>query len=184
MLEYCNYCESFVELTEGKCCSCGQQLASHSNDTHKYYLPEPCEVPTEEVEQLWERARRFMGVGNLNAAGRLCNKILGICPGHNSAKTLYNEIQSRSQRAREFYDSIQDGLNRQPLGQLSTLLSEAVEIYPDHPDGHLVQTQLLSATTEYKDVIQEGIKAIVSVQADFAKLPADFINDGAGTPSR
>jgi hypothetical protein len=24
----------------------------------------------------------------------------------------------------------------------------------------------------------------VSVQADFAKLPADFINDGAGTPSR
>ena len=24
----------------------------------------------------------------------------------------------------------------------------------------------------------------VSVQADFAKLPADFINDGAGIPSR
>ena len=31
---------------------------------------------------------------------------------------------------------------------------------------------------------EEHTIKMVSVQADFAKLPAGFINDGAGTPSR
>jgi hypothetical protein len=36
----------------------------------------------------------------------------------------------------------------------------------------------------FQRFINASNRLLVSVQADFAKLPADFINDGAGTPSR
>ena len=46
------------------------------------------------------------------------------------------------------------------MDQLLTLLDEAIQVYPDHPDGHLVQTQLKSLTSEYKNSMHEGRQAI------------------------
>ena len=160
MLKYCVNCESVVEVTAGKCCNCGQQLTSDNNsNNNKYYLLEPC-GPNEQIKPLWEQACQFMAKNNLNAASKLCAQIMGICPSHNDAKNMQEEIQSRSKRAGQFYETIKNGIGNQSLNQLTSLLNEAVRIYPNHVDGHLVQMQLLSVTTEYKSAMQEGIEAV------------------------
>lgn len=161
MLKYCIHCQSVVEVTKGKCCNCRHQLTSDNNnndENNKYYLPEPCDVPAEQVKQLWEQACQFMTVHNLNAAGRLCGKILSICPGHDDAKSVQEEIQSRSRRAGQFYETIKNGIGNQSLDQLISLLEEVTRIYPEHVDSHLVQVQLMSATAEYRNAMLEGTK--------------------------
>jgi hypothetical protein len=46
------------------------------------------------------------------------------------------------------------------LEELLALLFEAVRIYPNHPDGRLVQTQLLSWTGQYNQVMRAAAAAI------------------------
>ena len=162
MLKYCVHCKSVAEVTEGKCCNCGQQLTSDNNNNNKnnkYYLPEPCDVPTEQVKQLWEQTCRFMAERNLNAAGELCGQILDICPDHSDAKIVQEQIQTKFRLAGQFYETIKNGIGNQSIDQLISLLKEAIGIYPEHVDGHLVQVRLMSVTTEYKNAMQEGIKA-------------------------
>ena len=101
-----------------------------------------------------------MDMHNLNEAGKLCDRILSISPEHGQARTMGDAIKSRFGQARQFYETIKNGIGSQSLERLSTLLGEAVEIYPDHPDGRLVQTQLLSITREYKNAMREGAQAV------------------------
>jgi len=56
----------------------------------------------------------------------------------------------------------------QPLDGLSALLVQATETYPDHPDGPLVQTQLLTIAEQYKAVVREGTAAIAQGRFDGA----------------
>lgn len=159
MFKYCIHCQSVVEVTKGKCCGCGQQLISDNDNNSKYYLPEPCDVRAEQVKQLWEQACKFMTLRNLNAADRLCGKILCIFPDHDDAKHMQEEIQSRFRRAGQFYEAIKNGIGNQSLDNLTSLLKEVTTIYPEHVDSHLVQVQLMSATAEYKNAMLEGNKA-------------------------
>jgi hypothetical protein len=46
------------------------------------------------------------------------------------------------------------------MDELAVLLAEAVNIYPDHPDGQLVQSQLLSITRQYEKTMYEGVQAV------------------------
>jgi hypothetical protein len=44
---------------------------------------------------------------------------------------------------------------------------------------------LVKSCLEFCTLLNSAVKGdFVSVQADFAKLPAVFINDGTGTPSK
>lgn len=113
----------------------------------------------EHIEGLWERACHFVHVGDLSTAGKLCRQILNLCPGHEDAKSMLEEIEKRYQQDQQFYRTIEKDIGYQSLDQLSALLTEAVEIYPGHPDGHLVQTQLVAITREYKDVMDKGMDA-------------------------
>lgn len=115
---------------------------------------------TEPVQELWDKACQFMEEGNLNEAGKLCDRILNIFPEYGQARDMRGEIDSRFGQAKQFYETIKNGIGSQSLSQLSTLLIEAVRIYPDHPEGHLVQMQLLSISGEYKDAMHKGIEAI------------------------
>jgi serine/threonine-protein kinase len=117
---------------------------------------------SEQVRELWEQACQLVETGNLNGVGRLCNQILGISPEHDDAKCMIEEIQNRYQKAQQFYKTIERGIGCRSLDELSALLWEAVGVYPNHPDGHLVQTQLLSVARQYRNAMCEGITAIGS----------------------
>jgi serine/threonine protein kinase len=111
--------------------------------------------PTGEADELWEEACEFMESNNLDEAGRLCDRILDTFGEHNQARAMRHQIDSRYAQAGQIYETIRNGLGNQTFAQLSTLLVEAVGIYPDHPDGILVQTQLLSV----RDTVDNGIEA-------------------------
>jgi serine/threonine protein kinase len=112
------------------------------------------------IPELWEKTCEFMEKGSLNEAGKLCDRILDIVPGFGQARNMRVEIDNRFDRAKDFYETIRQGIGNQSLDQLSTLVAEAVAIYPAHPDGHLIQTQLVSMAGEYKDAMHKGIKAM------------------------
>jgi hypothetical protein len=162
MLKYCINCKSVVELNEDRCCKCGQQISFDNNNSrnNKFYLPEPYDVIVGQIGHLWKQACEFMTTNNLNGAGEMCCRILGISPDHEDARNMQDEIERRSRQVNDFYDTINKGIGNQSLSHLISLLKEATRIYPDHVDGHLVQIKLLSVTTEYKNVMFEGIKAI------------------------
>jgi len=114
----------------------------------------------EQIERLWRQACQFVAEWDLMTADRLCVQILNICSDNIDARSMHEDIQNRDKKARGFYNTIKSGISYKPLKQLMSLLAEAIEIYPNHTDGHLVQVQLLSIATEYRDVIQDGIEAV------------------------
>jgi len=124
----------------------------------------------EQIDELWRQARSLLGIGNLNDAGKLCTQILSISGQHNNAKCMLEKIQDRFQQAQQFYGTIERGIGRKPLDELAVLLAEAVNIYPDHPDGKLVQAQLLSITRQYEKSMHKGVQAVAEGHWQVAQI--------------
>jgi len=100
-----------------------------------------------------------MDENDLNEAGRLCDRVLSIFPEYNQARGMRDEIDSKFQQAKQFYETIKNGIGNQSFSQLLTLLDEAIQFFPDHPDGHLVQTQLQAVAGEFKNAMDKGDEA-------------------------
>jgi len=83
---------------------------------------------------------------------------------------MHEDIQDRYKKAGEFNKIIRASIGYQSLDQLISLMNEAVAIYPEHPDSHLVQVQLSEAVKEYEDVIQKGIEAVGKAQLRTAQI--------------
>ena len=134
--------------------------------------PQPSDIDTEQsneaFQEMWDKACQFMDKNDLNEAGRLCDRVLSICPEFDEARVMRDKIDNRHRQANQFYETIKKGYetiingtgNHQSLAQLTTLLNEAVRIYPAHPDGHLIQSQLESLIDEYKGARNKGITAV------------------------
>lgn len=134
--------------------------------------PQPSDVgaeqSTEAVQEIWDKACQSMDENDLNEAGRLCDRILSICPEYDEARVMRDRIDNRYRQAKQFYETANKGYeaiingtgNHQSLVQLATLLNEAVRIYPAHPDGQLIQSQLESLVVEYKDARNKGFTAL------------------------
>ena len=114
----------------------------------------------QQILPIWERACQSVEKGDLARAARCCKQILSVSPEHDDAKCMLDDIQGRYERAQRSYQMIERSIGYQPLDGLSALLAHATEMYPDHPDGHLVQTQLLTIAEQYRAVISEGIVGI------------------------
>jgi len=128
----------------------------------------------EKIDDLWQQVCRLVNTNDLNRAGKLCRQILSISSGHDNAKCMLEEIQDKFKQASQFYRTIENGIGRKSLDELLVLLAEAVQIYPDHPDGRLVQAQLLSITRQYEKAMYEGVQAVAEkhwqmAQASFRK---------------
>ena len=123
----------------------------------------------EQINELWRKARDLMGNGKLNDAGTLCRQILSISSEHNNAKRMLDKIQDRFQQAQQFYGTIERDIGRESLDELLVLLAEAVQIYPDHPDGRLVQAQLLSMTRQYEKAMYKGVRAVAEGHCEVAQ---------------
>lgn len=118
------------------------------------------ETVDEQVLPIWEHACQSVEQGDLAVAARCCDRILRIAPEHSDAKYMLDDIQGRYEQARRSYQAIERNIGYQTLDGLSVLLAQAVETYPNHPEGSVVQTQLLTIAEQYRDVISEGIVAI------------------------
>jgi serine/threonine protein kinase len=120
----------------------------------------PDSQQAQETERLWRHACDLVESGDLNSAGRVCTEILSRFPEYSDAKDLLQGIQERFEQARQFYVTIRKGIGCQPFARLVALLVAAVEIYPDHPEGLLVQTELASVIQENNLVIRDAVSAL------------------------
>jgi hypothetical protein len=130
----------------------------------------PKQETVEQIEQLWLRACESVNKGDLSAAERLCGQVLSLHPDHIEATNMREDIHDRYRKAEEFNRIIKAGIGHQPLGQLISIMNEAVATYPGHPDAHLVQVLLLEAAREYEDVMQKALEAVGNAQLRTAQI--------------
>ena len=95
---------------------------------------------------------------------------------------MRDNIQQRYQQAQEFYRTIERGIGYQSLEHLIVLTKEVITVYPDHPDGVLVQTQLESQAKQYKAAMAAGVCAVAGGRWQAAYMEferARQVNPGA-----
>jgi len=123
---------------------------------------------SEEMVVIWESAVLCMDEGNFDRAQSLCRTILEACPENHDANEMLAEIQTRYEQAEKFYKTIERDIDSQGLSELVDLMMEAVEIYPEHPSGRLVQVQLAAKVDRFAKSKKEGIEAASNGQFEMA----------------
>lgn len=109
------------------------------------------------AEAAWDSACEYAQCGRFGDALRLCGRALGLDPDHADAQHLQESIQQRFDEAGELYAAIERGATDQPLEGLTDLLSEAVELYPNHPAGRLTQVRLTMRARQYRSAMEEAL---------------------------
>ena len=161
-----------IDELEGRGRTCADEPVQESAESQRL----------RQVDDLWEKSRRCYEDRDFGESGRLCSQILALCGQHEDAKRMLDDLQGRFQQGQRFYQTIERGIGYKSMEELMALLVEAVDIYPNHPDGKLVQTQLLTLARQYDHVMYMG-KAALSrghwelAQANFDK--ARQINPGS-----
>ena len=110
------------------------------------------------ISQLWDETLAKIHEPDFDAAILICRRIVGLDPNYAKALAALRELESRFEKARQFYAAIQNGMDTESLDHLVELLVEAVNIYPKHPDGHLVQMQLASRSRQFTEKMERRIE--------------------------
>jgi serine/threonine protein kinase len=93
-------------------------------------------------------------------ASEFIDQVLEAEPENIRAKSLRENINLRFDQAGQLYDKIAGNLDGGDLRELSTLLQEAMIIYPDHPSGRPVQAKLAEKCRQYRRAMEEGLEAM------------------------
>ena len=114
----------------------------------------------QEVKNLWQEASTFFSKGNFNDSLQLTEKVLSLEPENIPAQRLREELRARFEQAERFYLTISQQFQEGDLNELTSLLYEAVSLYPDHPSGRLVQAKLAVRVAEYLEMMEQSILAL------------------------
>ena len=132
-----------------------------ARDNSGFSAHEPDDVPTEADQQhdsIWNRAYSYYVRGDFNQASALIDELLAMTPQHAEARTLKNELNERYLKAQQIYDEIRNNTEND-LDESIALLKEAVDIYPNHPSGEIVQTKLTIIAEKYLEAMEKGFDA-------------------------
>ena len=120
----------------------------------------PPDIPREEVERIWEEVCRHIDDNRFKGVRSRCRRILEMQPDHTRARELLDALQERYDKAGRIYAAIDRDLNIGNLDEQGALLTEAVHLYPDHPEGQGVQDRLLSKARSYREGVEEGMYSL------------------------
>jgi len=123
--------ELLEDLEEGRCSS---KVEAFSEDLNN-------DGATSKTGETWEKASLWFSKGDFNEAARLTGEVLCMEPDHTQALQLKEELRSRFDQAKQFYEEIRKKLDEGVLSGLIELLEAAVKIYPDHPHTSHLCTQ-------------------------------------------
>jgi len=114
----------------------------------------------EEIETAWQEACQCIEENRFNDSKRLCSHVLELCPEHTEARRLLETLQERYEQAGRLYTAIEQGLDLRNLDELGSLLIEAVHLYPNHSQGHVVQKRLEIKARQYREAMEEGSRCV------------------------
>ena len=109
------------------------------------------------VNELWNEVLAKINEPDFNKAIILCNRIFQLDPDHTKAVAAFGELKERFEKASQFYSAIDNGIATEPMDHLVELLCEAISLYPNHPNGHLIQVQLSSKSREYAETMERRL---------------------------
>jgi serine/threonine protein kinase len=93
-------------------------------------------------------------------ASRFIDQVIKAQPDNIRANSLREEINLRFDQAGQLYENIAGNLDGGDLRELSTMLQEAMSIYPNHPSGHPVQAKLAERCRQYRKAMEEALEAM------------------------
>jgi serine/threonine protein kinase len=109
-------------------------------------------------DRLWNHAYSNYTRGDFHQASAFLDELLDLTPQHAQARTLRNELDDRYSKAQLIYDEIGNNPEND-LDESIAMLKEAVDIYPNHPSGEIVQTKLAVAADNYREAMEKGFDA-------------------------
>jgi hypothetical protein len=98
----------------------------------------------------------------------LCRNVLATVPHHAGASELLHQLEARFEQARRFYTEIDRDMDRQPLGHATTMVQEAMGLFPGHPDAQLILAKLHVRADQYKRSMKDGESALQQGDCDGA----------------
>ena len=93
-------------------------------------------------------------------AVRLLAEVLCISPDHIEAQHLKEELDACLNQADQLYREIDMKLEGGDLAELTELAKEAINIYPEHPSGRIIQTRLAARAKQFREAMEEGLRAL------------------------
>jgi serine/threonine protein kinase len=140
----------------------------YRNNSSQAFQNKPEQGEAAHIEEIWEKASHWFSNGDFNEAARLTEEVLGMDPEHAQAQRLKEEIETRFDEAKWFYQKIEKHLEGGNLDQLVDLLQEAISIYPEHPSGRPFQERLHSQTKQYRELWETVTQSVSQQKFDEA----------------
>lgn len=153
-------------------------LEEREEPVYEYVAPSDDNDQEEKLAQqanhLWERACQCIPEKNFAEATRLGNQVLRLKPDHDDAQSMIEQIQQRYDKTGELYRMIEREMASLSLEQQAGMLEEAMALYPNHPEGLVVQTRIDVAAREFRRCMEDGRaalkkQALETAQASFER---------------
>lgn len=149
--------------------------------------PEAATEISQPADEMWQAACQHAEEGRFNEALRLTRRVLGGQPEHTEAQALLEELQHRFDQVGRLYAAMEQGLHDMGLEEQIPLLSEAIEGFPEHPAGRMIQVRLEVKARQYRQAMEDGLNAAQrggweSAQPSFER--ARELNPGASEVER
>jgi len=109
------------------------------------------------IEAAWQEACISLDENRFEDAKRLCDQILEFHPEHAHAVHLRKTLMERLENAGNLYNAIEQGFEMRGFDELGALLQEAVDLYPNHPHGHIIQKKLEIKAKHFREAMEEGV---------------------------
>ena len=138
-------------------------------------------------DDTWRRVCRCRDAGDLNGAIRGCGALLEEQADHVQARQLLEELQARYQEASAFYAALERDVESRNVPELLALLREAIQIFPDHPAGRLVQARVRNLAQAFRGHMQHGYEALMQGRWEIALdrlRQAQKLESGCPAPGR
>ncbi|MCK4341187.1 MAG: protein kinase [Phycisphaerae bacterium] len=118
------------------------------------------DVGYSQQESSWKRARSCKSQGDFRAALRHCQDVLETAPDHFEAKGMLADFEMRREQAQQLYATAERDMNSHTLAESVLLVQEAIQTFPNHPAGRLVQARLAARAREYREHVERGAEAV------------------------
>jgi tetratricopeptide (TPR) repeat protein len=112
------------------------------------------------VAEIWDAVQIALENRQYSEARRLCRRILASEPQHVAALEVVEDLDDQYARAGQLYAAVARDMGAQALELSASSVQEAMNTYPDHPDGFLVQQRLLEKTANYSRNVAHGMNAL------------------------
>lgn len=149
-------------------------------------VEDPDILALKKIDTKFQEAMQAFNDKEFNKTAGLIDEILVQKPEHPETIQLQTRLAEKHHQADLLYNEIRQQLDteKKDINLILGLLENAVDVFPEHPSGLIIQNRLLNLSQTYKKLTEKGVKAFQSRKWSEALQffeQADKINPASGT---